>query len=115
LFVDPWTFADHLLPIIYPFFMQLDKNVISRLEKLARLQLDDREKEIFSRDLTRILAMVDKLLELDTSGIPPLASPTEAPQNYRDDEHIEYLDPEAALRNAPKQDGHFFLVPKVIE
>ena len=52
--------------------MQLDKELISRLEKLARLQLSDPEREKLTSDLQSMLDMVDKLRELDTTGVEPL-------------------------------------------
>ncbi len=95
--------------------MQADNLLISRLEKLARLQLDASEKSVLEHDLSQILKMVDKLLELDVSEIEPLAYPTNARTQLRNDEsHHEYAQAEA-LKNAPTHDGQFFQVPKIIE
>ncbi len=95
--------------------MQLDKDLISRLEKLARLQLSETERMQFSDDLTRILDMVDKLTELDTAGVEPLSYPTDAHIPLRADEIGEQLSTEEALQNAPKHDRQFFRVPKFME
>ena len=95
--------------------MQVNKELISRLEKLARLQLSETEQTQFAGDLTRILDMVDQLREVDTTGVEPLAYPTESPGELREDQVGAQLTPETALKNAPQHDGHFFLVPKVIE
>ncbi len=51
--------------------MKIDKELILKLEKLARLSLNDEERAIISKDLERILDMVDKIGELDTDGIEP--------------------------------------------
>lgn len=93
--------------------MQSDKALISRLEKLARLQLEDSEKERFAHDLADILKMVDQLRELDTTGIEPLAYPVEVAPDLRADLVNDHLSQKAALSNAPKHDGQFFLVSKV--
>ena len=95
--------------------MQLDKDVISHLEKLARLQLSDPEREQLTADLQRILQMVDKLRELDTTGVEPLIYLNDQENVWREDEVGIQLSPEQALQNAPKQDGQYFRVPKVIE
>mgnify|MGYP002624551625 CR=1 FL=1 len=95
--------------------MQLDNSLISRLEKLARLKLDDSERAALLADLNRILEMVEKINELDTAGIAPLAYPVETNNPLRADEPGTHLSPEQALQNAPKHDGQFFQVPKFIE
>lgn len=95
--------------------MQVNKELISRLEKLARLKLDSAEQTKFADDLTRILGMIDKLLEADTTGVSPLAHPTESNSGWREDRVGEQLSQEEALKNAPRQDGQFIQVPKVID
>lgn len=95
--------------------MQLDKQLISRLEKLARLQLGETERDKLTGDLQRILNMVDKLRELDTTGVEPLVYVNDRVRPLRSDEVGHQVSPEEALQNAPKQDGRFFRVPKVIE
>lgn len=95
--------------------MQVNKELISRLEKLARLQLTETERAQFAGDLTRILEMVDKLREPDTAGVEPLAYPTEMETEWREDLVGPQLSQSGALKNAPKHDGQFFRVPKIIE
>ena len=95
--------------------MQLDKDLISRLEKLARLQLRDPEREKLQGDLQRILDMVDKLQELDTTGVEPLVYLNDQGNVLRDDVVGAPLPLEQVLQNAPQHDGQYFRVPKVIE
>ncbi|HMX39328.1 MAG TPA: Asp-tRNA(Asn)/Glu-tRNA(Gln) amidotransferase subunit GatC [Saprospiraceae bacterium] len=96
--------------------MQIDAALISRLERLARLSLDDSERQHLSTDLQRILDMVDKLQEVDTTGVEPLIYLRESDEDrLRDDAVGEQLPPDQALRNAPKHDGQFFQVPKFIQ
>lgn len=94
--------------------MQIDATLISGLERLARLQLDDAEREKLTADLQRILDMVDKLRELDTAGVEPLVYLNEEAEALRDDEIAHQLSRAEALQNAPRHDGLFFRVPKVI-
>ncbi|MEZ4963966.1 MAG: Asp-tRNA(Asn)/Glu-tRNA(Gln) amidotransferase subunit GatC [Saprospiraceae bacterium] len=95
--------------------MQPDKNLISKLEKLARLQLSEPEREKLNADLQRMIDMIDKLREMDTEGIEPLIYLSSGEQALRPDEVGQQLTQEEALQNAPRQDGQFFRVPKVIE
>lgn len=95
--------------------MQIDTALISRLEKLARLRLDDAERAKLTGDLQRILDMVDKLRELDTEGVEPLVYLNDEQNPLREDEIANQLTQEEALKNAPKHDDQFFRVPKVIE
>ena len=95
--------------------MKIDDQLISRLENLARLQLSATEKEGLKTDLTNILCMVEKLQELDVEDVEPLVYLNEAVNRQREDLISNQVDREAALRNAPDQDGTFFRVPKVID
>lgn len=115
MFVHTGLFAEILHLIIYPFTMQADNLLISRLEKLARLKLESSEKARLANDMNLVLNMVDKLLELDTTGIEPLAYPTNTDNNYRNDELQSEGNQEVALKNAPDHNSEFFRVPKVIE
>lgn len=95
--------------------MKVDLPLISRLEHLARLQLSEAERPQLLEDLNRILEMVEKLEALDTEGVAPLAYINEDVNVLRPDEPKGEVAREAALRNAPEQDGRHFLVPKVID
>lgn len=94
--------------------MKIDTALISRLEKLARLQLGETEREKLSGDLQNILDMVDKLRELNTEGVEPLVYLNENEDAPRNDEVSGQLSAQEALQNAPAQDGQYFRVPKVI-
>lgn len=95
--------------------MTIDEKLISRLEQLARLELLPEEKERLRGDLNNILAMVEKLQELDTTGVEPLVYINEEVNVLRDDEVKNQVSREDALKNAPKSDGTYFRVPKVID
>jgi len=94
--------------------MQIDTALISKLEKLARLQLDHAEREQLGADLQRILDMVDQLQALDTTGVEPLVYLNTTDNVLREDTVGQTLPPAEALRNAPKHDGQFFRVPSVL-
>ncbi|MBV6440206.1 MAG: Asp-tRNA(Asn)/Glu-tRNA(Gln) amidotransferase GatCAB subunit C [Haliscomenobacteraceae bacterium CHB4] len=94
--------------------MQINASLISGLERLARLKLDDAEREKLTADLQRFLDMVDKLRELDTTGVEPLVYLNEEAEALRDDVIANQLPRTEALQNAPRHDGQFFRVPKMI-
>lgn len=94
--------------------MKVDKQLISKLEKLARLELSDEEREGLTKDLSSILEMVEKLQELDTEGVDPLVYINEEVNILRSDKIDKQVSQKDALKNAPDQDGTFFKVPKVI-
>lgn len=95
--------------------MKIDKQLISRLEHLARLELSSEEKKRLMGDLNEILQMVEKLQELDTSNVDPLIYINEAVNIWREDEVKNQVSQEAALKNAPDQNGTYFKVAKVID
>ena len=95
--------------------MTIDKELISRLEHLARLELSPEERESIQQDLNDILAMVEKLKELNTENVEPLIYITEEEIEHRTDEIENQLQRAAALKNAPDTDGIYFKVPKVID
>ena len=96
--------------------MALDESLISKLEKLARLQLEPAERERLGSDLERVLDFVGRLQELDTTGVEPLVYLTDPVETagWRDDHVGLHLPREQALENAPEHDGEFFQVPKMI-
>ena len=101
--------------LIEKLTMQIDDALISHLEKLARLRLAPDERERLRGDLNNILAMVEKLQELDLDGVEPLTYISEAVNVLRPDQVQGQVSREEALRNAPDTDGVFFRVPKVIQ
>lgn len=95
--------------------MQIDEQLISRLEHLARLELSPEERATIQKDLNNILTMVEKLNELDTKNVDPLVYINEEGNVWREDQVQHQLEREKGLKNAPDQDGQFFKVPKVID
>lgn len=93
----------------------MDDQLISNLEKLARLQLDDEERTALAGDLQKILDMVGRLRQLNTDGVEPLVYLSDGQTTARADEVVGQVTTEAALKNAPSHDDQFFRVPKVIE
>jgi aspartyl-tRNA(Asn)/glutamyl-tRNA(Gln) amidotransferase subunit C len=88
---------------------------ISYVAHLARLELSEEEKQQFSAQLKDILAYVDKLGELDVTGVEPTAHAVPLTNVLRKDEARPSIEREKVLRNAPQQAQHLFIMPKIVE
>lgn len=95
--------------------MKIDKETVDKIAHLARLELTDAEKEHSIAELSEILSFMEKLNELDTSGVKPLIYMNEAVNVLRPDVVIQELTREEALKNAPLKNEEFFKVAKVIK
>jgi len=85
---------------------------------LANLQLTDAEVAKFEAELTGILEHFDRLKEIDTEGVAPMAQVLFASgetATLREDVPVPPLGNDAALANAPVSGAGYFKVPKVIE
>jgi len=94
--------------------MEVNDALIDNLSNLARLEFNADEKEEIKKDLRRMIEFVEKLGELDTSGVEPLLHMSPAINVLREDRLQGSLSREEALANAPATDGTYFKVPKVI-
>ena len=95
--------------------MEVNDALVDKLANLARLHFDDLEKEGIKNDLQRMIQFVEKLNELDTTGIAPLLHMSDNINVLREDEIKGSITNEAALKNAQLHDDQFFKVPKVIK
>ena len=82
---------------------------------LARLALTPAEEANFGSQLDQVLGYIEKLKELDVSGIEPTAHAVPLVNVFRPDEVRPGLSPVEALRNAPAQANGLFQVPKIVE
>jgi aspartyl-tRNA(Asn)/glutamyl-tRNA(Gln) amidotransferase subunit C len=94
--------------------MKIDTALVDNLAHLARLRFDEKEKEAIRGDLEKMVAFVEKLKEVDTTGVPPLLHISDAVNVLRDDTVEGSVSREEALLNSPVKDAQFFKVPKVI-
>ena len=94
--------------------MTIDQDTVEKIAHLARLELTGDEKKAMIEDMNKILGFMDKLNEIDTTGVEPLVYMTDEVNSLREDVIKQEITHEEALLNAPKQDGDYFLVAKVI-
>ena len=111
--------------------MKVTERDVAYVAGLANLELTDDERGLLLRDLNSILDYVDRLNQLDTTNVPPMAQVSDRygvdqsktgsarfASASREDVHEglrKSLPHDLALLNAPDSDGTFFKVPKVIE
>jgi len=95
--------------------MEVNDTLIEKLAHLSRLKFDDAEKAAIKNDLQSMISFVEKLNELDTTGVEPLTHMSENINVLREDEVKVSITREEALKNAPLHDDRFFKVPKVIK
>lgn len=94
--------------------MEVNDQLVDKLAHLSRLQFNPAEKAEIREDLQRMIGFVEKLNELDTTGIEPLLHINEQVNVFRKDEVRARITREEGLKNAPVHNGVFFEVPKVI-
>jgi aspartyl-tRNA(Asn)/glutamyl-tRNA(Gln) amidotransferase subunit C len=95
--------------------MEIDRNLILKLENLTRLELSETERIKLQGSLNDILKMVDKLNEVNTEGVEPLVYVNDEITSLREDKVNHELTQKDALSNAPNHNGKYFKVPKVID
>jgi aspartyl-tRNA(Asn)/glutamyl-tRNA(Gln) amidotransferase subunit C len=83
--------------------------------QLARINLTEEEIARFQAQLSQVLEYVEKLEQVDVSGVEPTAHATPLFNVLRDDESRPWFGPDEALANAPAKANGLFMVTKVVE
>jgi aspartyl-tRNA(Asn)/glutamyl-tRNA(Gln) amidotransferase subunit C len=94
--------------------MQVNDELVDQLAHLGRLTFEPAEKEEIKKDLQKMISFIEKLNEVDTTGVEPLLFMTNEVNVLREDEVKGSISREDGLLNAPQKDEEFFKVPKVI-
>jgi aspartyl-tRNA(Asn)/glutamyl-tRNA(Gln) amidotransferase subunit C len=95
--------------------MQISKQEVERVAKLARLEITEAETEAFSKQLSSILTYIETLKMLKTDGVEPTATVLEQINVFREDKSRPSLPVEKAMANAPESEAGHFAVPKILE
>ena len=93
----------------------MDIKTVENVANLARIQINDDEKQSLAGDLTKILTFVEQLNEINTDGIEPMTSVVTVDTPMRSDIVNDGMCPDAVLKNAPDRVQNFYGVPKVVE
>ena len=95
--------------------MEVTEQMIQHLANLSRLSFTEEETKSFKDDLQGMIAFVEKLQEVDTTGVEPVQHMGDAVNILREDELKGSISRQEALLNSPVKDDAFFKVPKVIK
>ena len=96
--------------------MLIDIKITKRIADLAKIELNEKEIEEYSKDLSNILSWMDELKKVDVKGIEPVTSVNDNKLFEREDlEFEDKVEKEEILSNAPDKNEDYFIVPKVIE
>lgn len=88
---------------------------VAYVAELARLKLTPEEARTFQQQLETIVKYVEKIGELDLSGIEPTLHGQSLVNVFREDVVVPSLDRERFLANAPERNGYEFRLPKIVE
>ncbi len=94
---------------------QITDETIEYVGILAKLELDEAEKESAKKDMGRMLDYIEKLNELDTAGVEPMSHVFPVQNVFREDIVTNGDESEKTLRNAPEEKDNMFVVPKTFE
>jgi aspartyl-tRNA(Asn)/glutamyl-tRNA(Gln) amidotransferase subunit C len=95
--------------------MSVDAATVRRIAKLARIAVADDEVEHLRGELNPILAFVEQLQEVNVEGVEPMTSVTPMAMKKREDKVTDGGIADDIVKNAPATEGHYFVVPKVVE
>jgi aspartyl-tRNA(Asn)/glutamyl-tRNA(Gln) amidotransferase subunit C len=88
---------------------------VAYVARLARINLTEEEAKVFQKQLDDVLKYVEKLRQLDVTGVDVAAHALPVFNMFRDDAPRDWFTAEEALGNAPRQANGLFVVPKVVE
>ncbi len=95
--------------------MAIDEKTVRKTARLARLALAEERVAPMAKELSGILAWIEQLGEVDVEGVAPMTSAAPMQASLRADKVSDGGDAEAVLKNAPKAEDGFFVVPRVVE
>jgi len=94
---------------------EISEKTVNYIAKLARLKLDPAEAVSLQRSMQDIINYIEKLNELDTTGVEPFGHVQPVANHGRSDEVKPSLQIDDVLGNAPDRAGNFFRVPRIVE
>ena len=95
--------------------MSVDTATVRRIAHLARIAVAEDEVEHLKNELNGILAFVEQLQEVNVEGVEPMTSVTPMAMKKREDVVDDGDIADDIVKNAPATQGHYFVVPKVVE
>ncbi len=94
--------------------MEITNEIIDHLSNLSKLKFEDDQKDGIRKDLSKIIAFVDKIEELDAENVVPLIHINQEVNVLREDEVNETITQFQALKNGPSKDSDYFKISTVL-
>ena len=95
--------------------MAIDLKTVKHISKLARISVNDEKAKKLEKDLNSIFKWIEQLNELNTKKVEPLTSIAETTLRLRKDKILSENIRDEILKNSPKDNKDYFVVPKVVE
>ena len=95
--------------------MALERKEVENVAHLARIAINDADATAFTAKLAGVMDLIDRMQEVNTDGVAPLAHPLEMTQRLRADAVTERNQRDAYQAIAPATEDGLYLVPQVIE
>ncbi|MCP3876094.1 MAG: Asp-tRNA(Asn)/Glu-tRNA(Gln) amidotransferase subunit GatC [Desulfobacteraceae bacterium] len=95
--------------------MKISKDEVEKIAHLARLEIDDSQKEKMAEQLSNILQYIDKLKDVDVEGVKLSSGAAFMNNVLRPDVQKVSPGPDVTLANAPQRDEDFYVVPRVVK
>lgn len=92
----------------------IKKEGVEHIAHLAKLELTEEQKELYSKQLSNVMDYVEQLSKVDTKGVKPLLTPSDIEKHYREDIVEKNFPVEEKLQNAPDKVGNLIKVPPVV-
>ena len=97
------------------YHMSIDLKTVKHISKLSRISIDDQKAKKLEKDLNAIFKWIEQLNKLNTENVEPLTSIAETTLRFRKDQIKTKNIREDILKNSPKENKDYFVVPKVVE
>jgi aspartyl-tRNA(Asn)/glutamyl-tRNA(Gln) amidotransferase subunit C len=95
--------------------MSIDNSTVKKVASLARIEVKSDEEDTIINELNNIIGWVDELQKINTDNVEPMLSVFNEPMNMRKDNPKSNYSNEMIMKNSPKSNSGFFVVPKVVE
>ena len=95
--------------------MTIDLKTVKHISKLSRISIDEQKAKKLEKDLNAIFKWIEQLNQLNTDKVEPLTSIAETTLRFRKDQIKTKNIREDILKNSPKENKDYFVVPKVVE
>ena len=97
------------------YHMTIDLKTVKHISKLSRISIDEQKAKKLEKDLNAIFEWIEQLNQLNTDRVEPLTSIAETKLRFRKDQIETKNIREDILKNSPKDNKDYFVVPKVVE